>query len=481
MQRLRFFVNGRVHEPDGPSPTTTLLRYLRDKAGLCGTKEGCAEGDCGACSVAVADVRADGTETWRSVNACLVLLPMVQGRSVRTVEGLKDGDALHPVQETLARHMGSQCGYCTPGIVMSMFEAAHRDDLTEPWQVDDQMCGNLCRCTGYRPIREAAKEVAGTCRGTGPDAAPRESMALHYAAGDQRYFNPATLAELFELLHRYPEARLVAGGTDLSLEVTKKFQRPPLLVSVESVPELRRTTADETGWTVGSAATLTEVQEAMGTRVPALEKMLRWFASRPIRNRATVGGNLCTASPIGDLPPVLIALGAEVTLASRSGHRTMPLEQFFTGYRRTALLPGEILASVRIPRTPSDLRVSSFKVSKRRELDISAVSAGLAVRLDANGVVTEARLAYGGMAAVPKRASKAEAVLVGRSWSEETVRAAMEVVDGDFEPLSDHRASRWYRSEVARNLLLGFFLETQGGGAVLEDRPTSTVALKVVG
>ena len=230
MQRLRFFVNGTAHEPAGLSPTTTLLRYLRDEAGLSGTKEGCAEGDCGACSVVVSDRRADGTDTFRAVNACLVLLPMVQGRRAWTVEGLKDGDAPHAVQETLARHMGSQCGYCTPGIVMSMFEAAHRDDLVEPWQVDDQMCGNLCRCTGYRPIREATKEVAGRCRNdrfASLRAEPSEPMALHYVADDQRYFNPAGLDELFDLLQRHPEARLVAGGTDLSLEVTKKFQRPP--------------------------------------------------------------------------------------------------------------------------------------------------------------------------------------------------------------------------------------------------------------
>jgi xanthine dehydrogenase small subunit len=482
VETIRLRINGQAREERALAPTTTLLRYLRDHAGLSGTKEGCAEGDCGACTVVVADRRADGAPTFRAVNSCLVLLPMLQGRDVWTVEGLAEPGRPHAVQEALARHLGSQCGYCTPGVVMSMCEAAYRTDMAEPWQVDDQMCGNLCRCTGYRPIREATAEVAGRCGGDAFSrglASEPGGAGLAFEHGGQRYFNPTSLAGLFDVLALHPGARLVSGGTDLSLEVTKRFQAPPLLVSVEHVPELRRIERTAEGFRVGAAATLTELQEALGLAVPPVEKMLRVFASRQIRNRATVGGNLCTASPIGDLAPVLMALGARVNLASRGGNRSLPLDEFFVSYRKTALRPGEVLASVDIPLVPAGVRASSFKVSKRRELDISAVSAGMWVRVGGDGRVEEARLAYGGVAATPARARATEAALVGLPWSEASVRDAMPLVDRDFTPISDHRGSAWYRAQVAKNLLLGFFLETQAGLAGLDPRPTATVQLKV--
>ncbi len=478
---MRLHVNGVTREVDRLSPTTTLLRYLRDELGLAGTKEGCAEGDCGACTVAVADQQTDGTPTFRAVNACLVLLPMMQGRQVFTVESLKGPEGHHPAQRELAARMGSQCGYCTPGVTMALFEASHRDDLKEPWQIDDQMCGNLCRCTGYRPIREAAEAVAGCARSDRLSPAlerPRESMQLAYERAHQRYFNPVSLVELFEVLERHPGARFVSGGTALSPEVTKRFQEPPLLVSVEGVPELRSIAREGRGWRIGAAVTLTELQERLAGSVLALEKMIRFFASRQIKNRATVGGNICTASPIGDLPPVLIALGATVTLASRSGRRTMLLEEFFLSYRKTALAEGELLESVFLPDLQGDAIASSFKVSKRRELDISAVSAGLFVRVDA-GRGIEARLAYGGVAATPARARATEAALVGQQWTEAVVREAMGHIDADFKPLTDHRGSAWYRAKVAKNLLLGFFLESQHGLDTLEQRPTATVHLGV--
>ncbi len=484
MESLRLYVNDVLVEERDVPPTTTLLRYLRDRLQLSGTKEGCAEGDCGACTVVVADVRADGTPTYRAVNSCLVLLPMVQGRRVYTVEALKANGAYHLVQESMARHLGSQCGYCTPGVVMSLVEAAYRDDLSDDWQIDDQLCGNLCRCTGYRPIRDAAKEVAGRCPN---DAlaerlrAPRDSMQLAYAHGAQRYFNPATLAELFDVVDAHPSARFVCGGTDLSLEITKRFREPELLVSVEAIPELRKVDARDDGWDIGAAVTLTGLQEALGGEVMPLEKMLRFFASRQIKNRATVGGNLCNASPIGDLAPVLLALGAELSLVSRRGTRRIGIDDFFLGYRKTALEPGEILATIHLPRLPADARASSFKVSKRRELDISAVAMGALVRLSADGVVTEARLGYGGLAATPARARQTEAALVGRVWCEETVRAAMDAIDLDFQPISDHRASAWYRTRVAKNLLVGFYFETKDGPVALDPRPTATIHLRAGG
>lgn len=464
MERLRFFLNDRPVEETGLSPSTTLLRYLRERAHLSGTKEGCAEGDCGACSVAVLEHDGRGAPVLRAVNACLVLLPMVQGKRVYTVEALKEGGRYHVVQETLAGELGSQCGYCTPGVAMAMLEACHRKDLDEPWKLDAQMCGNLCRCTGYRPIREAAARVAGLCP---PDRFSRaleetrpESMALRYEAGAQRFFTPDSLEALWEVLEACPEARFVVGGTDLSLEVTKRHAEPPLLVSLESLPELRVLGPREGGHRLGATVRLTDLEDYARAACPPLERMLRYFGSRQIKNRATLGGNLCTASPIGDLAPVLLALGAEAVLRSRAGERRVALEDFFSGYRRTVLGRGEVLAWVDVPAQPEGARAVAYKVSKRRELDISSVSAGFRVVVDGEGRVVEARLAYGGMAATPARARHTEASLVGRLWTEATVEEALGRLEEDFTPLSDHRGSEWYRARVAKNLLLGFFHET---------------------
>lgn len=467
MNHLRFNLNGAWIEERGLSPTTTLLRYLRDRRGMTGTKEGCAEGDCGACTVAVAEKGSDGKQTWRAVNSCLLLLPMVQGKHVLTVEALKASgeDGYHPAQVAMARALGSQCGYCTPGIVMSMFEATYRPDLDAPWKLDDQLCGNLCRCTGYRPIREAAEVVAGSCPkdrfSEGLAQSAPESMALTYEAEGQRYTTPSTFAELWAELDAHPDSRFVVGGTDLCLEVTKKFAVPPKLVSLEGLAELKALRELEGGFLLGSGATVSELEEFCQERLPSLHRMVRYFGARQIKHRGTLGGNLCTASPIGDLAPVLLSLGATAIIRGRSGERRVALDAFFPGYRKTALAPKEILAAVEVPRVPSSVRAISYKVSKRRELDISTVSAAFYVDVDAAGTVTTARLAYGGMAATPKRASGAEAALVGQPWTEATVELAARAIATDFTPMSDHRGSAPYRSLVAANLLRGFFDETQ--------------------
>jgi xanthine dehydrogenase small subunit len=465
MNRLRFNLNGTWVEETDLSPTTTLLRYLRDRRHLTGTKEGCAEGDCGACTVAVAEQGPDGRPAWRAVNSCLLLLPMLQGKHVVTVEALKRGEQYHPAQQAMAKALGSQCGYCTPGIVMSMFEATYRDDLDAPWKLDDQLCGNLCRCTGYRPIRDAAQAVAGSC----PDddfkrlvkSAKPESMALSYEAQGQRFVTPTTFDALWDELERHPDARFVVGGTDLSLEVTKKFATLPKLVSLEGLTELKALTETPTGYRLGSGATVSELEAFAATRLPSLHRMVRYFGARQIKHRGTLGGNLCTASPIGDLAPALLSLGATAVIRGRAGERTVPLDQFFPAYRKTALAAKELLVAIEVPRPSATARALSYKVSKRRELDISTVSAGLYVDTDAAGVVTVARLAFGGMAATPKRGARAEAALVGQPWSEASVAAAAKALAEDFTPMSDHRGSAAYRSLVAANLLRGFFDETR--------------------
>ncbi len=467
MNRLRFCLNGRWLEETDIAPTTTLLRYLRDSRGLVGTKEGCAEGDCGACTVAVAEKGDDGKPHWRAINSCLLLMPMLQGKHVVTVEALKDATTgqYHPAQEAMAKALGSQCGYCTPGIVMSMFEATYRSDLDAPWKLDDQLCGNLCRCTGYRPIRDATLEVAGSCPKDRfsvelKDATP-QSMRLDYEANGQRFFTPDTFSGLWDVLDAHPDARFIQGGTDLSLEITKRFARPPKLVLLEGIPELKATHETVDGVSLGAGASLSDVERFTEKRVPPFARMLRYFGARQIKHRATVGGNLCTASPIGDLAPVLLSLGATAVMRSRAGERRVAIDAFFTGYRRTVLLPKELLVAVELPRIPSGALACAYKVSKRRELDISTVSAGFFVERDSQGVVTRARLAYGGMAATPKRAGATEAALVGRKWDAASIEAAVGKLAVDFQPLSDHRGSGPYRALVAQNLLRGFFEETK--------------------
>jgi xanthine dehydrogenase small subunit len=352
MDAIELELNGQRIVERTASPTTTLLAWIRQR-GLTGTKEGCAEGDCGACTVAI--LEEEGTRRFRAVNACLMLLPMVHGKKIWTVEGLETAGQLHPVQEALVHELGSQCGYCTPGVVMSMFEACYRGDLVEPHQLDDQMCGNLCRCTGYRPIRDAARAVAGRRPSdrflaalSGPTWAP---ASLSYAAAGQRFFLPRTEAELIELLGAQAGARIVAGGTDLALEVTKRFEAPPLLISLDGISSLAGCVDRGDHVFIGATTRLSDLETFARPALPAVERMLRYFGSRQIKHRATVGGNLVNASPIGDLPPVFLAQGATVHTLSAAGRRAIDIDDFFVGYRRTALLPQEIVTGSR-PQAP---------------------------------------------------------------------------------------------------------------------------------
>ena len=457
--QFTFTVNGRAVNVAGVAPTTTLLDYLRTH-GLTGSKQGCAEGDCGACSVALVDRDAAGKTTYRTINSCIALVPMFAGREIVTVEGLAAGDKLHPVQSCMVDHYGSQCGYCTPGFVVSLFEAYYRDGCREPWQISDQLCGNLCRCTGYRAIRDAATAVLAPQPVVGTDEfrerlgsplAPAEALA--YAAGTERFFRPTSLADLLALKQAHPDARLVAGATEIGVELNKKFKAFPRLISTEAVPELTRIAKTDAAWHLGAAATLTCIEEALDGEFPAVAKMLRVFAARQIRNRATLGGNLVTASPIGDSAPVLLTLDASVVLASAAGERTVPLADFFTGYRQTVLRPDEVMCEVVVPRFDGQLtrRADFLKVSKRRELDISIVAGAFCVDTDAAGIVRRARIAYGGVAAMPGRARQAEAALEGRILADAAGEVAA-ILRDEYQPIDDARGGADYRRGLVVSL-----------------------------
>jgi len=456
---FEFTLNGQTVRVTDVPATTTLLEYLRTH-GHTGSKRGCDEGDCGACTVALLDRDAAGRPSYRAINSCIALLPMFAGREIVTVEGLQGSaggsKSLHPVQAAMVEQYGSQCGYCTPGFVVSMFEAYYRKDCTEPWQISDQLCGNLCRCTGYRPIRDAAvAALARRSAGAGDSFSRRleepvpSPSAVDYSAGASRFLRPTSLPELFALRQKHPEARLVAGATEVGVDLNKKFKAFPLLISTEGVPELTRITSTPVAWHLGGAATLTAIEEAVAGEYPSLAKMLRVFASRQIRNRATLGGNLATASPIGDSAPVLLTLEAELVLASAGGERTVPLADFFTGYRRTVLRPDEVIREIVLPRQAEGAagltrRADFLKVSKRRELDISIVAGAFCIDCDGAGVVRRARLAYGGAAATPCRARRAEAALEGRTLADAAF-AVEDALCGEFQPIDDVRGGAAYR------------------------------------
>jgi xanthine dehydrogenase molybdopterin binding subunit/xanthine dehydrogenase small subunit len=465
---LEFVLNGRPVRIKDFSPNTTLLEYLRG-SGLTGSKEGCAEGDCGACSVAVIEQDGNGEPVYRAVNSCLIPICLLAGREVVSVEGVGSPAHLHPVQRTMAEGCGSQCGYCTPGFICSLFEGYYRDDLHTQDDLDDQLSGNLCRCTGYRPIRDAAIEAfAERHAKNGEDAfAERlkkgdgECAGARYECGSERFFRPTSLAELLQLIKENHDARLVAGATELGLDITKRYKRFPTLISVEAVPELNEINSTNAEWHIGAAVTLTEIEEKMAGEFPALGDMLRVFGSRQIRNRATMGGNIVTASPIGDSAPVLLALDAKVVLASLEGERTLPIDQFFLEYRKTALQPGEVLKTMIVPRVTSqrDLvhKSSWFKVSKRREMDISTVAGCFTVSLDKQNIVRHVRLAYGGVAAMPTRARKTEAALLGSTWTAETIQHVLPILQAEFTPISDVRGSTEYRRGLITSFLEKFF------------------------
>lgn len=451
-----FILNGRAVALDDCDPRESLLRWLR-RQHLPGTKEGCADGDCGACTVALVEAGVDGSTELRAVNSCLLPMGLMPGREVLTVEALADGDALHPVQQAMVDCAGSQCGYCTPGFVMSLFAGQRSGEM-------DDGCfeGNLCRCTGYLPIRAAATRLrdapTGSDRLNAILATARKPLPAAELPG---VHCPTTIEDALALKSRLPAARWIAGGTDLGVDLSHGRDVGPALIALDRIDALKKLDVHDDHVVIGAGVPLRHLEHVLHGVFPALDTMLHWFAARQVRNRATLGGNLGTASPIGDLLPWLLALDAIVHCIGPQGARALPIDTYFQGYRKTARRDDELITHVVVPRR-ADLRVASYKVAKRQSDDISIVAAVFALGVNAAREVTHARLAYGGVAAVPIRALDAEAMLLGRQLDAITVDAVGAVLRAAFTPLDDHRSSAAYRRALCDNLFAKFVEEHCG-------------------
>jgi len=459
---IRFLLNGEPQDVEA-APTVTLLDWLRETRRLTGTKEGCNEGDCGACTVMVTD--PDGTA--RALNACILFLPQLEGRAVRTVEGIAGpGGALHPVQRAMVEHHGSQCGFCTPGFVVSM-AVAHLNGRRDH---DDQLAGNLCRCTGYAPIIRAAEAAAGepVPEWMRTDAEvlasapfPVSEISSGGAGGRQPPACPTSADALAEWYEAHPDATLIAGATDVGLWVTKALRTLEPVAFLNQCTDLRGIVDDGATIRIGAMTNLTEMGTFFTDRHPSFAELIRRYGSVQVRNAATVGGNIANGSPIGDSPPALIALGATLHLRKGATRRTLPLEDYFLAYGRQDRAPGEFVEAVSLPVQPD--RLGCYKLSKRFDQDISAVCGCFNVLVE-NGMVTAARIAFGGMAGIPKRAAAVEAALIGQPWTEASVARAQGAFVEDFEPLSDMRASATYRLRAAQGMLMRHF-HAQAGTA----------------
>ncbi len=475
---LRFFHRGSVLSIDAPESTRTVLQWLREDAHCSGTKEGCAEGDCGACTVVLGSLDAQGALQLQPVNACIQFLPTLDGKALFTVEDLAaPGQSLHPVQQSMVDCHGSQCGFCTPGFVMSLWACyeSHRQAGTQPTrqQLADDLSGNLCRCTGYKPILQAAQQMfaaPAALLAREPVVQALKGLAeeppLHTAQG---FHAPHNVADFAALRLAHPLALVLAGSTDMGLWVTKQMRDLGPLISINEVTELKRVDVTASHITIGAAASLELAWRALVQEWPSLRDLWLRFASLPIRHAGTMGGNVANGSPIGDSAPALIALGATIVLQKGSQQRRMPLQDFYVDYMKNCREAGEFVHSLEVPRARAAQAVRGYKISKRFDCDISAVCAVLTLEMSGSHIGAVG-LAWGGMAAIVKRAAAAEAAMRGQPWTAATLQAAQAALAQDFKPLSDMRASAGYRLQVAQNLLRRFWLETRPDAPLTESQ-----------
>jgi xanthine dehydrogenase small subunit len=471
---IRFILNGETVEISDLPPTTTLLNWLRYRRGLTGTKEGCAEGDCGACTVAVRELDGAGELATKPLNACIQLMPMLHGKEVVTVERLASPEgALHPVQAALSECHGSQCGFCTPGFVMSMWTAYRTEEKPGLARTNDLLAGNLCRCTGYGPIVQATAEAYDRPRADWDDAdagaaagrlaALGADRALDYAADGRRFWAPVTVDDFATLVEAHPEATILSGATDVGLWVTKHAFDPAAVIYTGRVAELgEMREADGHLW-IGAGVTYRAARAKITALYPDIGELIRRIGATQVRAAGTIGGNIANGSPIGDMPPALIAAGATLVLRKGGARREVALEDYFIEYGKQDRQPGEFVEGVRLPVSQDGERLRCYKLTKRLDQDITAVLGCFDVVVT-DGAVSAARLAYGGMAGVPMRAAQAEAAMVGQPWTQATVRAAMAAIEQDFTPMTDMRASATYRMQGAKNLLMKYFIETTQPG-----------------
>jgi len=478
---IRFVLDGEVIELADVDPTRTVLQFLREDLRRKGTKEGCAEGDCGACTVVVAEIDRDGNDlSLKAINSCIQFLPTLDGKELITVESLApDTNDLHPVQAAMVREHGSQCGFCTPGFVMSLFALYKTNASPTRQEIDDALAGNLCRCTGYRPIIAAAQTMYAGADGAaewlrqpcGAGDGPADRIArletlsradgLQLEHSGRRFFAPLDIVSFADIYGRNPEATILAGGTDIGLWVTKQHRELETVIYTGRVAELAELAVTDTHIEVGGAVTLTDVIPSILRHYPGFEELFRRFASPPIRNAGTLGGNIANGSPIGDSMAALMVVGASLVLRQGDKERELPLDAFYHDYQVNDLGTGEFLARIRIPLSEPGAIVTSHKWSKRFDQDISAVCTAYRLELDGDTVLNF-RMACGGLAVVVKRAAQCEAILNGKPWTAENVEKACAALAADFTPISDMRASADIRLCVAQNLLRRFFRETVG-------------------
>ncbi|TCN32429.1 xanthine dehydrogenase small subunit [Sinorhizobium americanum] len=482
---IRFILNDTEIALSDITPTDTLLDFLRLQRRLTGTKEGCAEGDCGACTVLIGRLAGDAKDgeslVYETVNACIRFVGSLNATHVVTVEHLAASDgALHPVQQAMVDYHGSQCGFCTPGIVMSLYGLWLTNDNPSRAAIEKALQGNLCRCTGYEPIVRAAEAAANERPSAifDPITRTREAVTAQLKTlasaetvvirnGEDCLLVPADATGLATVLAEYPAATIVAGSTDVGLWVTKQMRPISPAVFINGIAELQRIATSGAGLTIGAGVSYTGAFKALSAAYPSFGGLIDRIGGEQVRNMGTIGGNIANGSPIGDSPPPLIALGATVTLRSKDSTRSLPLEDFFIAYGKQDRGPGEFVESIFVPALPAGDRFAAYKVTKRRDEDISALLGAFLISLE-GGRVKTARIAFGGMAATPKRAKAIEAALIGEPWTEDTVRAAQAAFETDFQPITDWRASSAYRMLAAKNLLMRFFLESVGEKAQLQ-------------